>query len=240
MGGCSIDVLNVDGMGRRTLVTPPSSPAGNCADAPSWSPDGTAIVFEQGETTSIPTSGSSTRRQWTSPPHDHSPQATRRLRRHHDQGRRTARIDDGLRRAVAISSSDSLFSAGGGFSLQPARPSPPPGPCTRSFGAAVDVRHELVFRVGRSIRLLDTAKGKVRTLARAASTPIGLWISGARVAWAENVHAWVGRDCRPAAACDPLTAYPELREATRRSYPAVPLRGSPRSIALRTSSIHVG
>src|SRR5579862_7370883 len=45
----------------------------------------------------------------------------------------------------------------------------------------------IVFRVGRSIRELDTTTGAVHTLATAAATPIGLSIEGTRVAWAENL-----------------------------------------------------
>jgi hypothetical protein len=45
----------------------------------------------------------------------------------------------------------------------------------------------IVFHVGRSIRSVDVTSNRVRTLARAASTPIGLSVEGDRVAWAENV-----------------------------------------------------
>jgi hypothetical protein len=45
----------------------------------------------------------------------------------------------------------------------------------------------IVFRVGRSIRSIDVASRRVRTLAKAAATPIGLSVEGDRVAWAENV-----------------------------------------------------
>lgn len=45
----------------------------------------------------------------------------------------------------------------------------------------------IVFRIGRTIRAITVATGKVRTLARAAATPIGLSLSGSRLAWAENL-----------------------------------------------------
>ncbi|HEY8029200.1 MAG TPA: hypothetical protein VIE38_06785 [Gaiellaceae bacterium] len=45
----------------------------------------------------------------------------------------------------------------------------------------------LVFRVGRSIRVVDTATRRVRAIAKAAATPVGLSIAGKRVAWAENL-----------------------------------------------------
>jgi hypothetical protein len=46
----------------------------------------------------------------------------------------------------------------------------------------------IAFRVGRSIRILDTGSGDIAEVARAAATPIGLSIEGRRVAWAENVR----------------------------------------------------
>ena len=46
----------------------------------------------------------------------------------------------------------------------------------------------VVFRVRRSVRVLDAATGKARRIATAAGRPIGLSIEGARIAWAENVH----------------------------------------------------
>jgi hypothetical protein len=45
----------------------------------------------------------------------------------------------------------------------------------------------IVFRVGRSIRVADVKTKRVRTIATAAATPVGLSIAGRRVAWAENV-----------------------------------------------------
>ncbi|HZS24354.1 MAG TPA: hypothetical protein VFA30_05135 [Gaiellaceae bacterium] len=44
----------------------------------------------------------------------------------------------------------------------------------------------VAFRVGRSIRVVDLATGDVRTVATAASTPIGLSLQDSRLAWAEN------------------------------------------------------
>jgi hypothetical protein len=43
-----------------------------------------------------------------------------------------------------------------------------------------------VFQVGRSIRTVGIESGAVKTIATAASTPIGLSIEGSRIAWAEN------------------------------------------------------
>ena len=45
----------------------------------------------------------------------------------------------------------------------------------------------IVFRVGRSIRVVDVHTKRIRTVAKAAGAPIGLSIAGNRVAWAENV-----------------------------------------------------
>ena len=44
-----------------------------------------------------------------------------------------------------------------------------------------------VFHVGRSIRAVEIATGRVKTLITAAAPPIGLSIEGARLAWAENL-----------------------------------------------------
>ena len=51
----------------------------------------------------------------------------------------------------------------------------------------------VVFRVGRSIRGIEIATGQIRTIARAASLPIGLSLVGARLAWAENLKSGVAR-----------------------------------------------
>ncbi len=48
--------------------------------------------------------------------------------------------------------------------------------------------NRIVFRVGRAIRAINAETGKVSTLARAASRPIGLSLEGRRLAWAENVR----------------------------------------------------
>jgi prepilin-type processing-associated H-X9-DG protein len=45
----------------------------------------------------------------------------------------------------------------------------------------------IVFRSGRSIRVVDVRTHTVRTVARAAATPVGLSIAGNRIAWAENI-----------------------------------------------------
>jgi hypothetical protein len=44
----------------------------------------------------------------------------------------------------------------------------------------------IVFRIGRSIRSIEIATGRIRTITRAASMPIGLSLVGERLAWAEN------------------------------------------------------
>jgi hypothetical protein len=45
----------------------------------------------------------------------------------------------------------------------------------------------VVFHVGRSIRAVQIATGRVRTLITAAAPPIGLSLEGNRLAWAENL-----------------------------------------------------
>lgn len=46
----------------------------------------------------------------------------------------------------------------------------------------------IVFHVGRSLRAVDVATSSVRTLGKAAATPIGLSLEGGRLAWADNVR----------------------------------------------------
>lgn len=45
----------------------------------------------------------------------------------------------------------------------------------------------IIFRVGRSIRSIEIATGRIRTVARATSMPIGLSLVGTRLAWAETL-----------------------------------------------------
>jgi hypothetical protein len=45
----------------------------------------------------------------------------------------------------------------------------------------------IVYRVGRSIRAVDTTTHNVRALVRAAAEPVGLSLEGQRLAWAENL-----------------------------------------------------
>ena len=45
----------------------------------------------------------------------------------------------------------------------------------------------VVFHVGRSIRAVEIATGRVETLLTAAAPPIGLSLEGGRLAWAENL-----------------------------------------------------
>jgi hypothetical protein len=45
----------------------------------------------------------------------------------------------------------------------------------------------VVFRVGRSIRVLNVATQRPRELAHAPEIPVGLSLEGRRVAWADNV-----------------------------------------------------
>jgi hypothetical protein len=45
----------------------------------------------------------------------------------------------------------------------------------------------VIFRIGRSIRSIEIATGRIRTIARAAVTPVGLSLVGTRLAWAETL-----------------------------------------------------
>jgi hypothetical protein len=46
----------------------------------------------------------------------------------------------------------------------------------------------LVYAVSRTIRVLDLRTGRTSRAAVAAATPVGLSLSGRRVAWAENLR----------------------------------------------------
>ncbi len=61
-------------------------------------------------------------------------------------------------------------------------------PVAIATSPALTVSDQLVvFHVGRSIRAVEIATGRVRTLVTAAAPPIGLSIEGSRLAWAENL-----------------------------------------------------
>lgn len=61
-------------------------------------------------------------------------------------------------------------------------------PVSRATAPALTATDRLiVYRVGRVLRAVDTASHRVRTLATAAATPVGLSLEGGRLAWAENL-----------------------------------------------------
>ena len=61
-------------------------------------------------------------------------------------------------------------------------------PVAIATSPALSVSDKLaVFHVGRSIRGVEIATGRVRTFVTAAAPPIGLSVEGDRIAWAENL-----------------------------------------------------
>ena len=77
-----------------------------------------------------------------------------------------------------------LFNASGGALLHVVSvPSAPPLELAGISGRRV------VFRSDRTIRVLDASTLRVSTLATLADDPIGLSVTGRRVAWAENTGA---------------------------------------------------
>ena len=46
----------------------------------------------------------------------------------------------------------------------------------------------LTFHIGRTIYVLGARRGRLRAVARASATPVGLSIVGRRIAWAENLR----------------------------------------------------
>jgi hypothetical protein len=60
-------------------------------------------------------------------------------------------------------------------------------PVPRTATGLAAGRGIVVFRVGKSIRIVEASGKHARVLAKAAAMPIGLAVDGVRVAWAENV-----------------------------------------------------
>lgn len=61
-------------------------------------------------------------------------------------------------------------------------------PVSRATAPALTASDRLiVYRIGRVLRAVDTASHRVRTLATAPATPVGLSLEGRRLAWAENL-----------------------------------------------------
>lgn len=60
------------------------------------------------------------------------------------------------------------------------------------FSAAGGDAHWVVFHLGTKIAALDPRTHRIIRLAKAASTPLGLSVSGRRVAWAENISRGKG------------------------------------------------
>ncbi|HKS79698.1 MAG TPA: hypothetical protein VJQ07_12615, partial [Gaiellaceae bacterium] len=46
----------------------------------------------------------------------------------------------------------------------------------------------VVFHIGRFVYRLDARAGSPRLIARTAAPPIGLSVSGRRIAWGENIR----------------------------------------------------
>jgi hypothetical protein len=64
---------------------------------------------------------------------------------------------------------------------------PVPRTTARSLTASDQL---VVFHVGRSLRAVDVPSHRVRVLATAAATPVGVSIEGGRLAWAENLRSY--------------------------------------------------
>jgi hypothetical protein len=61
-------------------------------------------------------------------------------------------------------------------------------PVPRTTAASLTASDQVVvFHVGRSLRAVSVATHRVRVLAQAAATPIGVSLEGSRLAWAENL-----------------------------------------------------
>ena len=72
------------------------------------------------------------------------------------------------------------YDAASGTKLGSEQVSPEAAPELAASGRAV------VYRVGRILRAISVATGRIRTVARTAVTPLGFTLAGSRLAWAEN------------------------------------------------------
>jgi TolB protein len=189
-------VIGADGTGLRQLTNGPD-------DHPRWSPDGTTIVFSSGRDSNRPNpnytypelylvdpDGSNLR------PLSFTQQSglTTETTFHSMTGRLLPSLP-GLPAlagnvaavgTVSPSGADqiTLFDARTGTQLAIV----PLGPRQPHFSLAGADRHWIVFLRGETVWALSLRSRKVIRVAEPAGRPIGLSVSGRRVAWAENIH----------------------------------------------------
>ena len=180
-------VMNADGS-RQTALT-----HGNREEySARWSPDGRRIVVPSGELFLVGADGAG-KTQLTKT-HPAEPRSTGAVV-NAAAGRQQSRFEvAGRARAVALSPSIVAVLVEGFFGKRIELFEPGTGKARGGVAVDAAVADEIsvsgsriVFRVNRRVVLLDAVTKRLRTLAIAAATPIGLSIEGRRVAWAENL-----------------------------------------------------
>jgi dipeptidyl aminopeptidase/acylaminoacyl peptidase len=195
-----IFTVNADGSARKRLTT-------TAADgAPDWSPDGRRLVFPSGRDDLVPdetdeseifviNAGNGTGLQPLTFMRPDEWQTIGQIRS--ARGRILASFESkGTPHAVVLSGSlaavlTRLVTGAKHIALFAARSGELRGlvPVLHDSAAPLAVNDRwVVFAVGRSIRGITVRTRAKRLLARASGTPIGLSISGRRVAWAENAR----------------------------------------------------
>jgi len=173
------------GSGAHAITKPPGK---LCDLHPSWSADGSSIVFSRGQSDIsgelyvVHADGTGLRRLTTTvpvPAKDEAEVVT-------GSGHAVGKVESVTASAVALSGSRLVLATAAGFEVHDVAS----GRLLRTIhSSGTDISlsgRRLVYVSGRAIKLADTSTGAVATLATASSQPIGLSIKGSRVTWAES------------------------------------------------------
>jgi hypothetical protein len=182
---CRITISAPDGSGAHPITKPPGK---LCDLHPSWSADGSSIVFSRGQSDSsgdlyvVHADGTGLRRLTTTvpvPAKDEAEVVT-------GAGHAVGKVESVSASDVALSGPTLVFATAAGFEVHDVAS----GRLVRTIhasGTSLSLSgRRLVYVSGRAIKLADTSTGAVSTLVVLPSFPIGLSIRGSRVTWAES------------------------------------------------------